>query len=401
MSSKNLLSNSVNANRRTLLLAASGLATSLVVNQSTAQAASTKKSLPQLEKKPMYAYVGSRTTKERNARGEGITVFRVLDNGNLEKIQVMDDLVNPSYLTLSADGTRLYTVHGDEMEVSAFSVDRVTGKIAFLNRQSTQGKNPVHLAIDPSGKFLVVTNHIGSSLAVLPIAPDGSLLPLTQLVQLSGPIGPHRIEQKQAKPHFNPFDPSGRFVVVPDKGLDRVFSFQFSNGQLLPAQTPFVTAREGSGPRHMAFHPVKQLAYVVNELDSTVTTYKFDSSNGTLSPLHILSTLPATFTGNSRAAGIFIDRLGKFLYSSNRGNDSITVFKINSETGFPEFTKAVPTLGSTPRFFTLSKDERVLYALNEDSDTIVAFSRDLHNGGLTPTGFSIQTGSPVCMVFSA
>jgi 6-phosphogluconolactonase (cycloisomerase 2 family) len=350
----------------------------------------------------MFAYVGSRTTRERNARGDGISVFKVDQRtGSLEFVQLVKDLVNPSFLALSRNGEFLYTVHGDEAEVSSFKVDRRSGQLQLLNRQSTQGKNPVHLALDPTGRYLVVSNHIGSSLAVLPVATDGSLGALTQLVPLTGPIGPHRIEQKQAKPHFNPFDPSGKFVVVPDKGLDRIFSFSFEGGVLAPAPAPVVVAREGSGPRHLAFHPNGALAYVVNELDSTLTTYRYNTQTAALQPMQILSSLPSTFTGNSRAAGIAIDPAGRMLYASNRGHDSIAVFRIDAATGLLEFAGADASHGKTPRFFTLSPSGRVLYALNEESDTIVSFSVDETSGRLSPTGAVVKCGSPVCMVFSA
>lgn len=350
---------------------------------------------------PMFAYVGSRTTRERNARGDGISVYRVdTQTGALTLVQLVKDLVNPSFLALSRDGERLYTVHGDLSDISAFKVDRATGKLTFLNRQSTEGKNPVHLAIDPSGRYVVVSNHIGASLAVLPIAADGSLQPLTQLVKLDGPIGPHRIEQKQAKPHFNPFDPAGRFVIVPDKGLDRTFSFRFENGTLTPAAQPFVESREGAGPRHIAFHPSGAYAWVINELDSTVTSYRYDVTTGALTPLQVLSSLPDTYTGNSRASEIEVDRSGRFVYASNRGDDSIAVFSIDPANGHLRFVNAEPSLGKTPRFMTSTPDGRFMYALNEDSDTIVAFEIDSHTGRLAPTGFVEKSGSPVCMVFS-
>ena len=350
----------------------------------------------------MYAYVGSRTTRERNARGEGISIFR-LDpvQGALELVAIEKGLVNPSFLALSRDGQFLYTVHGDAAEVSAFAVERQTGLLRFINRESTQGRNPVHLALDPSGRFLVVSNHIGASLAVLPINADGALAPLCQLIALEGPVGPHRVEQQQAKPHFNPFDPSGRFVVVPDKGLDRIFSFAFSEGRLVPAAVPWVAAREGAGPRHLAFHPHLPLAYVVNELDSSVTAYRFDAGSGALAPFQVLPALADSFVGNSRAACIAIDARGRFLYSSNRGGDSVAAFAIDGPSGCLRFLGAEPTRGKTPRCFALSPNGRFLFALNEDSDTIVTFAIDPDTGALAATGAQVRCGSPVCMVFSA
>jgi 6-phosphogluconolactonase len=348
----------------------------------------------------MHAYVGSRTTRERNARGEGISVY-ALDpaRGSLERVQLVGELVNPSYLTLSNDRLHVYCVHGDRSEVSAFRIDPASGRLSLVNQRSTDGRNPVHLAIDHSGRFLVVTNHIGASVAVLPIAADGSLEPLQQLVPFEGPLGPHRIEQQQAKPHFNAFDPSGRFVIVPDKGLDRVFSFRFEAGRLMSADPPFATAREGAGPRHAVFHPSEPYAYVVSELDSTVTTYRFDRQTGGLTALHSVPTLPGSFTGNSRAAGIAIDRAGRTLYASNRGHDSIAVFRIDPRSCFPSFVTARETEGRTPRFFTLSPDGRLLFALNEDSDTIVAFDVDPGSGELASPRRVAECGSPVCMVF--
>jgi 6-phosphogluconolactonase len=225
----------------------------------------------------MFVYVGSRTTQERSARGEGISVFKLNEaSGVLTLIDITRGLINPSYLAMSADGEFLYTVHGDQSQVSAFKVNKSTGQLSLLNSQDTLGKNPVHLAIDPSGGFLIVSNHIGASLAVMPITAQGLLGPVTQLVKLEGEPGPHRVEQKQAKPHFNLFDPAGRFVMVPDKGLNRIFVFRFDVGKLVAATPPSVATRETAGPRHLAFHPGAAFAYAVNELDSTVTAYQTD-----------------------------------------------------------------------------------------------------------------------------
>ncbi|RSC27033.1 lactonase family protein [Pseudomonas putida] len=350
----------------------------------------------------MYAYVGSRTTRERNARGDGITVYRLDQaNGSLEQVQVVGNLVNPSFLALNRAGDRLYTVHGDLDEVSAFTVDKATGRLTFLNRQRCEGKNPVHLALDPSERFLVVSNHITGTLAVLNVEQDGRLGTLNQLLELKGPIGPHRIEQPFAKPHFNLFDASGQFVLVPDKGLDRIFSFRFDNGRLHSAEQPFVTTREGAGPRHVALHPKAPFAYVINELDSTVTTYRFDPHNGALQPLQILPSLPSSYTGNSRASEIEIDCSGRFVYASNRGYDSLAVYAVDVASGLLSLIEVQPSGGNTPRFFALTPNQRFLFALNEDSDSIVSFAVDPEQGRLRQTGFSVSTGSPVCMVFSA
>jgi len=350
----------------------------------------------------MYAYVGSRTTRERNARGKGISVFRVdPDTAALQPVQQLEELENPSFLALNAAGDRLYAVHGDTTRVSAFAVDRATGRLAALNAQDTQGRNPVHLAIDPSGRYLVVCNHIGASLVVLPIAPDGSLLPVAQRLQIDGPRGPHRIEQTQAKPHACPFAPDGRHVVVPDKGLDRVFAFRFADGRLAPARPDAAVAREGAGPRHIAFHPSGRWAYCVNELDSTVTTYAYDAGQGTLAPLQVLPSLPSTYPGNSRAAEIEVDGDGRFVYASNRGHDSIAVFRVDAASGLLAWAGACAAGGRTPRFITLAPGGRFMYALNEDSDSIVAFRIDPDSGMPAPTGLPVATGSPVCMVFSA
>jgi 6-phosphogluconolactonase (cycloisomerase 2 family) len=349
----------------------------------------------------MYAYVGSRTTEKRNARGDGISVFRVDSrDGRLVLVQQLNDLVNPSVLTMNKRGDRLYAVHGDEREVSAWRVNRDTGQLALLNRQSCEGTNPVDLALDPTERFLVVSNHVTSSLAVLPVDEDGALAAVSQLEPLTGPVGPHRVEQPFAKPHANPFDPAGHFVLVPDKGLDRIFSFRFSGGTLQPAARPFVTTREGAGPRHLAFHPQQPFAYVVNELDSTLTAYHYAPTTGALDPFQIVPTVPDSHTGNNRAAEIALSADGRHLYASNRGHDSIAVFALSRDTGRLRLVDVTRSGGRTPRFFALAPGGKLLYALNEDSDSIVVFSIDAQTGQLAPTGPSIKCGSPVWMIFS-
>jgi len=349
----------------------------------------------------MFIYVGCRTTRERNARGNGINVYSVdSKTGRLSHVQLVDGLVNPSFLAISKQENFLYCVHGDTDQASAFSIG-ANGTLRYLNSQSTHGLNPAHLAISPDGDFLVVSNHYSGSVVVLPILDSGELGELCDQVMTQGPIGPHRIEQKGPKPHFNPFDPSGNLVVVPDKGLDRIFTYRFDSlsGKLLPTAWPSVATRKGAGPRHVAFHPGLPVVYSVNELDSTVATYRFNSESGELQPQQVLSALPDSFTGDSTAAEIEVDKAGRFLYASNRGSDSIACFSIDPQSGWLRFESATPTQGLTPRFFALSPDGGCMYVANEDSDTIVVFSVDPTTGSLTPTGEVIETGSPVCMVF--
>lgn len=348
----------------------------------------------------MFAYVGSRTTRERNARGDGISVFHFDPvSGALDLVQVVGNLLNPSFLTLNRAGDVLYTVHGDHHEVSAFRVDRPTGRLTWLNTQDCQGKNPVHLALDPSGRHLVVSNHITGTLAVLPVAEDGALQPVSQLVSLEGKTGPHRTEQPFAKPHFNPFSPCGRWVLVPDKGLDKVFVFSFEDGRLVPAAQPHLDLREGAGPRHLAFHPTQPWVYVVNELDNTATACHFDSHTGALQAFQIVPTLADRFTGNSRAAEIEVHPSGHTLYASNRGEDSIAVFTIDPESGRLALRQSQPSCGKTPRFFTAAPGGRWLFVLNEDSDQITRLAVGA-DGSLTPTNDTSRCGSSVCLVFS-
>src|SRR5215467_6146445 len=281
------------------------------------------------ETNAVYAYVGSFTTAQRNARGDGINVYRVdPTTGDWTHIQHIGDLVNPSFLALSPDQRFLYSVHGDEDYATAFALDPATGQAKLLNRAKTGGKNGVREAVDPSGKFLVVANYASGNVAVLPIAPDGSLKDQQQVVQLPGEPGPHKVEQTSSHPHDIVFDHSGRFVLVPDKGLDRIFVFRFdaATGRLDPTEQGSVKSRPGAGSRHLAFHPKLPIVWVLNELDSTIATYRFDTEHGTLTALQVMSTLPDEFTGYSTAAEIAVK--SGTVYASNRGDDSVAWFKV-------------------------------------------------------------------------
>lgn len=349
----------------------------------------------------MYVYVGSRTTRERLARGKGISVYRIADGtGEWESVQLVDDIVNPSFLAFDRWQRNLYVIHGDQTYASVYAADAVDGRLRFANRVHTGGRNPVHLALNDAGRFLVVPNYGSGTLASLSIREDGTLGELVDLAVLAGATGPHRSEQPHSRPHCCRFDPAGRFLVVPDKGLDKIFVYSVGEDGALSEHTcGTVTTREVAGPRHIVFHPRGSHAYVVNELDSTVTAYRYDQAAGTLTPLQSLRTLPSTFTGNNRAAAIEIDRSGRFVYASNRGHDSIAIFSVDPVGLTLEFVRTEPTLGRTPRFITLGPDNRRLFVGNEDSDTIVSFVVDPDDGGLSPLGVVADVGSPVCMVF--
>ena len=347
----------------------------------------------------MLAYIGSRTTRERDARGDGITVCRVQADGALEPVQVLGGLVNPSYLALNRRGDRLYTVHGDGNSCSVLEVDAATGTLRLMQTQPFDGRNPVHLVLDPSEQHLLVSSHLTGELLVLPVQSDGRLGPVAQRVGLPGEPGPHRVEQPFSKPHFNPFDPSGRFVVVPDKGLDRIFVFRFEEGRLAPAAQPCVHAREGAGPRHVAFHPKGCWMYAVNELDSTVAVYSCEGRTCARVPVQWGPLLPDTYMGNSRAAGIVVGGDGRTLYASNRGCDRIEVFAIEQATGRLTHLQSRSAEGRTPRFFTLHPDGTALYVLNEDSDSLVTMAVEPQRGMLGAVRATMDCGSPVCMVF--
>jgi 6-phosphogluconolactonase len=350
---------------------------------------------------PAFAYVGSYTTEMRHARGEGLTAYHIDPaSGRWARVQKLDREVNPGYLAVDPKRPVLYSVHPEANQVSAFSINEATGALTLINRQSCGGDNPVHLALDATGRFLIVANYASGSVAVLPVNPDGSLGAKTDLVALRGELGPHRTEQSVPHPHHCPFDAKGRFVVVPDKGLDRLFVFKLdtSKGVLVPADVPFVKTRSGAGPRHIGFNPRLPYAYVVNELDSTVVTYRL-SDSGALKAIQVLPSTPASFTGDNTGGAVDVAPSGRFVYVSNRGHDSVGIFRVDESTGSLSAVAWESTQGSTPRFMGLDPTGARLYAANQYGDTIVEFDVDQTSGILKATGRIVLTGTPVCVVW--
>jgi 6-phosphogluconolactonase (cycloisomerase 2 family) len=347
-----------------------------------------------------FAYVGSRT---RNARGEGISVYRVdAKSGRWSPVQVLKGLTNPSYLALDRTNRFLYSVHGDMTDITAFAIDARSGKLSLINQHTTDGTNPVHVTVDSSNRYLIVANHLSSTIVVLARNEDGSIGEITDKALLTGALGPHRVEQQLSKPHQAEFDRSGRYLVVPDKGLDRVFTFRFDSagGKLAPIEANAPQAREGAGPRHVAFHPGNAFAYVVNELDSTITAYHFDSRSGSLSPFQIVPAVPDSYVSTGRAAEITISPEGDFVYASNRGHDSLAIFSVERESGRLTSRGWESTRGRTPRFFTLDPQGRFAFVANQDGDSIVTFARNPTTGALSAVNDVVKTGSPVCIVLA-
>lgn len=349
-----------------------------------------------------HAYIGCRTSRERNARGEGLQVYRMeAATGAWTHLQRLPGLENPSFLAFANARPVLYAVHGDRETVSAFRI-APDGTLAHLNTAPTGGLNPVHLVATPDDRFLVVANHATSTVALLRLDPEtGAVGEVVHLLGMPGQPGPHRTQQPFAKPHQVEPDPARRFILVPDKGLDRTFTLRVD---AMAARLDLVRAvvhREGAGPRHIAFTPDARFAYVLNELAASLLACRYDAATGTLDPFQLLPSVPDDVTGHTDAAEVAVRGDGRFLYASNRGHDSIGVFAVAGDTGRLSPVQWVSSGGRTPRFFTFDPTGRFLFAANEDSDTIVTFAVDAATGRLAPTGHVIRTGSPVCVVFRA
>lgn len=387
--------------RRTVLLYGAGLAGTVALTSTGEAARTMTTSAP-----PRFAYVGCRTSRERNAKGDGIGVYRIDGAGAWTRVQLVEPLVNPSYLAFDRSGRTLYTVHGDGTEASAFRIDPANGQLSVIDKVTTGGCNPVHLMADPTNRFMVVANHIvrdgvKSGIASLPIGKDGGLGAPVDVVAFDGAIGPHRVEQPFPKPHQVEFDRAGRYVVVPDKGCDRVLVYTLdAAGKLHQVPGATAPARESSGPRHIAFHPGNRLAYLINELDSTICCYRFDPATGDIRPFQIVSALPDSFTGNSRGSEIAVSADGRFVYASNRGHDSVATFAIDNVSGRLTAVDWVPSLGKTPRFFALSPDGGALFVANEEGHNIVRYSVDRQSGRLSKAAVVTETGSPTCILFA-
>ncbi len=361
---------------------------------------------PQAAHKNYFVYVGTYT--QDGSTSKGIYAYRFdATTAKLTPVGLAAETTNPSFLAVHPNHRFLYAVNeignykGQESGgVSAFAIDRATGKLTFLNEVASGGADPAYITVDKTGKYVLVANYTGGSIASFPVLEDGRLGEASAFVQHTG----HGTNpERQEAPHAHSIDlsPDDRFAIVDDLGLDETLVYKFDNtkGSLTLNTPPFAKAVPGAGPRHFAFAPSGKFAYVLTEMGNTVTTYAYDSAAGILNSLQTISTIPKDFTKLNEDAEIEVHPSGKFLYASNRGHDSITVFAIDPNKGTLTLVEYASTKGASPRSFEIDPTGKLLFAANEKSDNIVIFRIDQKTGRLTPTGKVLDVSQPVCVKF--
>jgi 6-phosphogluconolactonase len=346
------------------------------------------------------AYLVYAGTYTRN-NSKGIYAFRFSSSsGKLKSLGVAAEIANPSFLAFHPNRRFLYAVNeGNPNGVSAFALDPKTGKLTFLNQVSSQGSGPCHLAVDGTGRWLVVANYNNGTMAVIPVHPDGSLGEATQVERHQAAAGR---PQRQGSPHAHcvVFSADNRFLLLADLGLDRIFVYQFDagSGKLTPNEPAFAAMKQGSGVRHLAFHPNGRVLYAVDEIGLSVAAFHFDPAKGTLENFQYISTVPEGTKGD--CAEVAVNRAGTRLYASTRGADLISLFAIEPNRQTLTAMDRTPVLGKTPRHFTLDPSGKFLLAANQDSNDITIFRIHPRTGQLTPVGMPIKDApAPVCVLF--
>ena len=377
----------------------------------------------------LMAYVGTFSSPLRNVlptqvdlppgNGRGIHLFEVdRATGALSSSGAFELGTSPSCLAINPAGTRMYSANetdkvddGVSGSVSAFGIDRSTGQLTLLNTVSSGGAGPTYVSIHPSGRFLLVANYFGGSVAVLPILADGKLGPATDVKKDAGTVGPKKATN--APPgsfaisghdvphaHMIKADPSGRFVISTDLGLDQIFVWQFDDraGVLSPNDPAAIPVPPGDGPRHFDFHPNGRWFYCLQEEGSNIVLFDYDSAKGGLAPRQTVSSLPPGFAGSSFGSEILVSSDGKFVYAGNRLHDGIACFSIG-EKGELTFVGEEWTRGDYPRSFSFDPSGGFLYSCNQRADNITAFRVDRKSGGLAFTGQYTAVGNPSIIVF--
>ncbi len=350
---------------------------------------------------PVTVYIGTYT--DGTSRGIYRFAFDPATGAMTEPV-LAAETKNPSFLALHPNGRYLYAVgevssfEGAKTgSVSAFAIDAKTGDLVLLNQQSSAGAGPCHLVVDKTGASVLVANYGGGTVAVLPIEADGRLKPASSVRAHEG-SGPNKGRQEKPHAHGIYLDAAERFALSPDLGADRVFVYRFdaAKGTLEPQGA--APLDPGSGPRHLAFHPTGKYVYVINELLSTVTAFSYDAAKGALAKLQTVSALPAGFSGESWTAEVAVSPDGRFLYGSNRGDDSLAVFRVDAATGRLTAVGHAPVGGKTPRHFTLDPTGRFILVAHQGSGGAAVLRRDPSTGMPGPAGPPVKVDKPVCLL---
>ena len=362
---------------------------------------------PQAAGVKYFAYVGTYTAKTQS---KGIYAYGFDPaSGKLTDAGVAAETPDPSFLVAHPNGKFLYAVNegpvadgGKHGAVTAFSMDGATGKLTQLNQVSSLGIDPCFISIDKTGKFVLVANYTSGNISVFPILADGKVGTATANVQDRGELGPNKERQEAPHAHWVQTTADNRFAIVVDLGLDQVLVYKFdaANGTLTPNDPPYVKIKAGSGPRHLVFSANEKYAYVASELASTVTALKYDAKKGTFKEFQTLSTLPPGLSGRNDVAEIALHPSGRFLYVSNRGNDSLAIYDV-AGNGTLTPKGGMPTGGKEPRHFTFDPSGKYLFAENQNSDEIDIFQVDASTGQLSANAQTIKVPSPVCVTFAA
>ncbi len=358
-------------------------------------------------RKSYIIYVGTYT----GPNSKGIYAYRFDPaTGQATPVGLVAETVNPSFLAIDPSQRFLYAANeisdyqgqkeGGKKRgaISAFAIDRKSGRLTLLNQVSSHGGGPCYVSLDQTGKYVLAANYEGGSVAVFPVLKDGRLGEASAVMEHTGPT----VDPLGAEPHQIDLSSDNRFAIASYLGLDKLLLYRFdpAKGTLAANDPPFAQLHPGARPRHFDFHPNYKFLYVLEEAASKVDGFSYDAANGTLQPMATVSTLPEGFKGDNTTAEIKVHPDGKFLYSSNRGHDSIAVFEIDAATGVPRFLDAVPTGGKKPRNFEIAPGGSYLVAANQNSNNIVIFKIDPQTGHLTPTGQVLEVPSPACIKFA-
>ncbi len=380
-------------------------------------------------KGPLIAFVGTFSSPLRNVRptqvdlppgnGRGIHLFQVnRTTGALSPLGVFEQPTSPSCLALNAAGTRMYSANetdkvdgGESGSVSAFAINRADGQLTLLNTVSSGGAGPTYVSVHPSGRFVLVANYFGGSVAVLPILPDGSLGAASDIKKDTGTVGPKKATNAPAGsfaisghdiPHAHMIlaDPTARFVFSTDLAFDQILSWRFDDraGTLSPNQPAAISLPAGDGPRHFSFHPNGRWFYSLQEEGSNIVLFDYDAENGRLASRQTVSSLPPGFAGSSFSSELMVSADGRFVYAGNRLHDGIACFSVG-ENGALTFVAEEWTRGDYPRSFNFDPSGDFLYSCNQRADNVTTFRVDKKSGSLTFTGHYTPVGNPSIIVF--